>query len=343
MRLAYDGRGFHGFASQPGCRTVAGVLMDALKDITYSCDGIVCAGRTDAGVHARDQVIHVDINVGAEEAAERGTEEDAVGGGAGGGVAVGGGAGSVGSGGVGGSGGKGVNVVTRLVSPGSIARSLNRMLSPEVVILQAGIAPAGFDARYSATSRSYSYAIMNTLYPDPLIAHQVWHVRTPLDVRSMRTAADCILGAHDFSAFCRRKKGDKSGAPIIREVLHAGLVVRKWDERWWYGEGLPGSGELRGGEGLPGSAMINSEGATGHGGSINSGSMITFEVTARSFCHQMVRSLVGMLVEVGRGRSTPADLYSLLQGRSRVSFVAPPEGLCLARVDYNGIGLLGEE
>ncbi len=289
MRLAYDGSGFHGFAFQPDCRTVAGVLMDAMKSITYKCSGIACAGRTDAGVHARDQVIHVDIDA------------------------------------------------NRLVSPGSIARSLNKMLSPEVVILQAGMAPVGFDARYSAKSRSYMYTIMNTLHPDPLLERQVWHVGTPLDVRSMRTAADCILGVHDFSAFCRRKKGDKSGAPIIREVLDTRLVLRRWDERWWYGDEVRIGGEL-GSEG-----RIENKSQAGCAGSISSGNVITFEVTAKSFCHQMVRSLVGMLVEVGKGKRAPADVYSLLQGHSRVSSVAPPEGLCLSRVDYDGIELLGEE
>ncbi len=289
MRLAYDGSGFHGFAFQPGCRTVAGALMDAIKAIAYDCDGIVCAGRTDAGVHARDQVIHVDINVGGQ-----------------------------------------------LVSPGNMARSLNKMLSPEVVILQAGIAPAGFDARHSATARSYMYTIMNTLHPDPLMARQVWHVRAPLDVRSMRTAADCMLGVHDFSAFCRRKKGDKSGTPITREILSTRLEVRKWDERWRDGDGVRIGNEAGSGD------IIERDNAAGRGESINSGRVVVFEVAARSFCHQMVRSLVGMLVEVGRGRSTPADVYSLLQGHSRVSFVAPPEGLCLTRVDYGGIELLGE-
>lgn len=316
MRLAYDGSGFHGFAFQPGCRTVAGALMDAIKAIAYDCDGIVCAGRTDAGVHARDQVIHVDINVGGQ-----------------------------------------------LVSPGNMARSLNKMLSPEVVILQAGIAPAGFDARHSATARSYMYTIMNTLHPDPLMARQVWHVRAPLDVRSMRTAADCMLGVHDFSAFCRRKKGDKSGTPITREILSTRLEVRKWDERWRDGDGVRDGrgrgdaledynrerdGRWRDGDGVwigneAGSGdIIERDNAAGRGESINSGRVVVFEVAARSFCHQMVRSLVGMLVEVGRGRSTPADVYSLLQGHSRVSFVAPPEGLCLTRVDYGGIELLGE-
>ena len=63
LRLAYDGRGFRGFAAQPGTVTVAGALGAALAR-TARLDGpprLVCAGRTDAGVHARGQVVHVDL------------------------------------------------------------------------------------------------------------------------------------------------------------------------------------------------------------------------------------------------------------------------------------------
>ncbi len=63
--LAYDGGGFHGWASQPGLRTVQGVLEDALGRVLRLDQNptLTVAGRTDAGVHARGQVCHVDLNV----------------------------------------------------------------------------------------------------------------------------------------------------------------------------------------------------------------------------------------------------------------------------------------
>ena len=66
------------------------------------------------------------------------------------------------------------------------------------------------------------------------------------------------------------------------------------------------------------------------------GDAIAFEVSALSFLHRQVRSMVGSLVDVGSGRWSAADLKSALDAadRSRCGQVAPPHGLCLTRVDY---------
>ena len=63
LDVAYDGSAFHGFASQPGLVTVAGALEVALQRLCRleGLPRLVCAGRTDAGVHALAQVVHVDL------------------------------------------------------------------------------------------------------------------------------------------------------------------------------------------------------------------------------------------------------------------------------------------
>ncbi len=61
LRVAYDGAPFRGFAAQEGQTTVAGVLAAALERVSRTPVAITCAGRTDAGVHALDQVVHVDL------------------------------------------------------------------------------------------------------------------------------------------------------------------------------------------------------------------------------------------------------------------------------------------
>jgi tRNA pseudouridine38-40 synthase len=61
MLVAYDGAGFHGFAAQPGQRTVAGVLREAIERVVRHPVELTCAGRTDRGVHAWGQVVSLDV------------------------------------------------------------------------------------------------------------------------------------------------------------------------------------------------------------------------------------------------------------------------------------------
>ena len=66
LTLAYDGRGFAGWARQPGLRSVQGELERVLGHLVRQPTEVTCAGRTDAGVHARGQVVHFDLPSGSE-------------------------------------------------------------------------------------------------------------------------------------------------------------------------------------------------------------------------------------------------------------------------------------
>jgi len=271
--VAYDGTGFHGFAAQNGLRTVAGELATALGRATRSEVAITCAGRTDRGVHAAGQVVHVDLPAGTV-----GLDGD------------------------------------------QVRRACNRQLAPEIVVLACDRAPAGFDARRSALARRYRYLIVNGPAPDPLLARMAWFVADPLDVRSMATGADAVVGEHDFRAFCRRVPGRSPEEPITRRVV---------DARWSVG----------GGDGRDAFLPFRAPAAPPPLPVLPAvGRLLAFEITGNAFCHQMVRSLVGTLVEVGRGRRRPADLVAILASaeRSRAAQPAPAHGLCLVSVDYGG-------
>jgi tRNA pseudouridine38-40 synthase len=71
MTVAYDGTDFHGFAEQPGLRTVAGTLRTAIERVAGYPVTLVGAGRTDRGVHARAQVVSFDLERGADLVALR--------------------------------------------------------------------------------------------------------------------------------------------------------------------------------------------------------------------------------------------------------------------------------
>lgn len=70
------------------------------------------------------------------------------------------------------------------------------------------------------------------------------------------------------------------------------------------------------------------------------GGTVRIEVDGRAFCHQMVRSIVGCLVPVGRGRRRPQAVSDILAARDRqaVGSIAPPHGLTLLGVVYAGGG-----
>jgi tRNA pseudouridine38-40 synthase len=183
--------------------------------------------------------------------------------------------------------------------PGALARSLNRQLAPSVVVRDVAVARAGFDARRSATARHYRYLVFEAPAPDPLFAPVSWHVTGPLDLRRMATSADALIGEHDFRAFCRRAPGTGADEPIVRVVTSA-----DWRE------------------------VLVPAGVVGR--------LLRFDISAGSFCHQMVRSLVAALVAAGLGRATPASLVARLRAASRegTEKPAPPHGLCLVGVDY---------
>ncbi|HZA85440.1 MAG TPA: tRNA pseudouridine(38-40) synthase TruA [Acidimicrobiales bacterium] len=245
MTVAYDGSGFHGFAPNPGVRTVGGTLREAIEKVTRSRVELTCAGRTDTGVHAWGQVVSFDLPAARFD-----------------GVAL--------------------------------ARSLNRLCGPAIVVRDLGEAPDDFDARRSATGRTYRYTIVNRPVPDPFLAPVAWHVEEPLDLDLLRLGCDPLVGEHDFSAFCRKPKHrDGSEASLVRQVRRAA-----WTD--------VGDGVLR------------------------------FEIEADAFCHQMIRSVVGTLVDVGLARKHAGELLGILAGRdrSKASPLAPPQGLCLWAVAY---------
>ena len=179
-----------------------------------------------------------------------------------------------------------------------LQRSINGLCGPSIAVRAAEVAAPDFDARFSAVWRRYRYTVLNEAAPDPFFAATTWHVEPPLDLRVLRLACDPLIGEHDFSSFCRRRKPAEGEPPatLVRRVVSA-----RWDE-----VGAPGRRLLR------------------------------FEITANAFCHQMVRSLAGTLVEVGLGKRSAGSILGTLRARDRATAgqLAPPHGLCLWEVGY---------
>ena len=151
LGLEYDGTPFCGWQTQPGACGVQDALERALATIAEHPVETICAGRTDAGVHALGQVVHFDSSA--------------------------------------------LRPATAWV------RGVNNALPPSARVLWMREVNEDFHARYSATSRSYLYFLLNRAQEPALLASRVGWFHRPLDVEPMREAARHLIGEHDFSAF----------------------------------------------------------------------------------------------------------------------------------------------
>ncbi|WEV78002.1 tRNA pseudouridine(38-40) synthase TruA [Janibacter cremeus] len=180
LDLAYDGTDFHGWAAQPGLRTVEGELTAGLTRIMRPPDPVrvTVAGRTDAGVHALGQVVHLDVDPSDLERVRGHSDRPLL-----------------------------ATLVTRL----------RGVLPGDVVVRSAFEAPEGFDARFSATSRRYRYLLCDDpTRLDPLRRREVVPLRTPLDVDAMNAAATRLLGLRNFAAFCKKREGASTTRTLLR-------------------------------------------------------------------------------------------------------------------------------
>ena len=90
----------------------------------------------------------------------------------------------------------------REIAPLKLREALDFHTRPHpVAIRRAALAPAGWNARFSAVRRGYRYRILNRRARPALEEGRVWHVKAPLDAAAMHAAAQLLLGKHDFSAF----------------------------------------------------------------------------------------------------------------------------------------------
>jgi tRNA pseudouridine38-40 synthase len=199
----------------------------------------------------------------------------------------------------------GVHAVGQVIScdipvtadPKDLAHRLTRMCGPDIAVRSGEWAEGDFNARFSASSRSYRYHVWNSPTGNPLLGDLTWHIPQALDLEKMNESASAVVGQHDFSSFCRAPDPAPDGSPmsLVRTVL------------------------------------------TAHWATAEPSQLVTFDITGLAFCHQMVRSLVGTMVDIGVGRFQPHEMAEILEAKDRqqAGRVAPPQGLVLMKVGYD--------
>ena len=259
MKVAYRGEAFSGFARQPEQLTVQGELERALEMLLRRPVETTCAGRTDAGVHARGQVVSFEVY--EDELAEM-DERDA-----------------------------------QRARFASFRRSLNAITHDDISVRSIWQAADGFSARFDAKAREYRYFLAVGTTPPVLMRDFAWHVpgsAAGLDVAAMERASRCLIGEQDFKSFCRAASAvDK---PTCRNLMEVSFSTEEV-----FGEEL-----------------------------------LVVRVVGSSFLHSMVRTIVGTLVDVGRGRRPEEWVAEALAAcdRSAAGECAPAQGLVFWDVRY---------
>jgi len=185
---------------------------------------------------------------------------------------------------------------------------LQSFLPPDVVVRNVDEVADDFHATYSATKKRYRYVIYNNRAPNPFVRKYAWHCHAELDATAMHEAAQVLLGTHDFRCF---ESQYPNKATSVRTVMEATVQRHSlWPE--WSRSQSP-------------TQPLGSEGP-----------FLFFDVVADGFLYNMVRAIVGTLVNVGRRKWTADDVRRIIenQDRSQSGPTAPPHGLYLVHVDY---------
>lgn len=177
--------------------------------------------------------------------------------------------------------------------------SLNQISPKDIAFLSCAPCEDDFHARKSAKAKTYAYWIIQSPVHDVFFQNKAWHLPKALDVTAMQEASQHLLGEHDFSAFCA---SDSNAENKIRTLHKIDFSFETLSDFLAH----------------PQQSLFK----------------ITF--TGSGFLKQMVRNLVGTLVDIGRHKTATNAVTQILQSRNRqkAGQTAPAHGLYLVNVDY---------
>ncbi len=179
-----------------------------------------------------------------------------------------------------------------------LKRGLNAVLPKDISIIKTEEANKDFHSRFNVKSKIYRYTILNRNSQSPFLKRYSLHLTYKLNLLLMEKEAKVLLGKHNFKSFAATGKIEKSTTRIIKKItIKTHLHLR--------GAGM-GLG------------------------------IITIDIEANGFLYNMVRNIVGTLIEIGRGKLFPGSMKQILNAKDRTKAgpTAKACGLCLIRVKY---------
>jgi tRNA pseudouridine38-40 synthase len=183
------------------------------------------------------------------------------------------------------------------LTAGEFQHALNALLPPTIRIVGSEEVGPVFNARWSARAKTYRYRLYRGKIVPPMLWRYVLHYPFPLDETAMCEAAARFVGTHDFASFAASTGSEEDDKERSTERQIYSAEFAR----------TPDNEEL------------------------------IFTVSGRSFLRYMVRKMVGTLLDVGRGKLTPADIDRLfeLKDRSKSGPTVPPQGLVMVEVQHD--------
>ena len=166
-----------------------------------------------------------------------------------------------------------------------LQRAANGLLPDDISISMIEEVDPEFNSRFQAKSKVYRYLILNHSHRSALLKHRVYFYPYLLDTQLMRQASKYLLGRHDFKSFCASGSDTKTTIRTIKKI-----DIRK----------------------------VRCSLYTAHC------TLLAIDIEANGFLYNMARRIIGMLLEIGRGRFP-----------KQAGPTAPAEGLYLVKVNYD--------
>lgn len=317
MQLAYNGLPFHGWQRQPNALSVQQKLEEALAMVFRQGEvEVTGAGRTDAGVSAAKMIAHFDLPREVDLPREELSPEPRI----------------------------------TQANEERILRALNSILAPHIVVYRIWRVHPDAHARFDAVSRSYRYFVHTRR--TPFAGEFSWLAPSTLNFRRMNQAAALLLQTDDFTSFSKLHTDTKTN---ICRVTHA--AWRPQDAPDCEASDCEASdceaadceaadcvaADCVAGDCVAGDCVASDcEAADCEaadcvvGSAAKKPTMWVFEITADRFLRNMVRAVVGTLIDVGRGKLTVDDFQAIIDRRDRCAAGTsmPPGPLFLHDIRY---------
>lgn len=199
--------------------------------------------------------------------------------------------------------------------------ALQNIVPEDILVREVEEVPLDFHATFSAKCKHYRYVILNSKYPNPFVQRYAYHYHVALDADVMHTAAQELLGTHDFRCFETRWPNK---ATSVRTILHATVTRHTGWPIFMYPE--PTNSQPYA------SPRAKSAPAAPVGGEY-----LWVDLVANGFLYNMVRTITGTLIRVGRGYWEPSDIRRIIkqQDRTLAGETVPPYGLYMVGATYD--------